>query len=955
MASVKYAFLPIPVSIGTPIEIDLPPRVFRARMTGMLFDTDVAFLLPSAMKSIRALKNLYDQHPGLSVLVNGHTDTVGSADYNVKLSDERAASVAAFMSDDVEAWYAHYTGSKNSKKWGTREDQYMLSVLPEGQPPYYVGPINGQAFGATSAAIKKFQSDHGLAADGAAGSDTRHALIKDYMALDGTTLPAGTKLLTHGCGESHPEVPTGDNVDEPRNRRVEVFFFEGDIAPPPRTPCNNCPEYPQWKAQSGKVIDLTQDLGWFDVTVIDTGGNPIENAIVELSGPASAQAKTSADGVARLTALAAGDYHCVVTSDNARDVTFPVTITTGEPPAELPKRPAALPSTPAPAQDKLALAPSPGPHLTTRENLIGDSAGGGAPTVRQGAPAAGGPQTGGSAGSGSQTGPNTALVIQWTGWTVILTEGPDDLKDAANEGKGTMGNKPWSSDEIHVVLDYTPNLLPAVGNAAKVPYTIPIFDTDAQRPKGVSGVIGVTHPDVTYTFDAVHKGPHIAPIVWVQSDPSVIKLGTKTPIERTILGRARLSLYAGIEETIGATWEPGVIDDVSLLVTVQNGDDPNKFEPAWDVGVLNTPQGHAMLPQAIAACHAKGIQCLAGFGLTDRGTSRIKRFDVWLDALTKMSDSDADAETTRFAQALVNFIDNTAGDATNRFDGLSFDIESSGLFGGPLSGKGVVDDAKLAKLRVVNTKFYKAVATELGKDNRICAVTVGGMMSDDDAITKGGLKSVPNSGGGALLSPKIHLYELAKSAPNIIIRPMAYDAAGGANPQGMVMKPQWKGAKAEKIPALNTADGLLEWHTAITKFALEQKKLHPGQFQLGIKRFTPEAMMDDPNFKPDPSKPNQPIPQVKAKADDGTQVKSGEGANADTPEKQNNAAKMLRPYRAGLILFAIGKKKADMNREKELNGLLNPGFAGKGLLESGKLGQPMQVPLDQQAMTRMGK
>jgi len=50
-------------------------------------------VLPSAMNGIRELARFYQDHPGLKVLVTGHTDTVGSDSYNQALSIRRAQSV----------------------------------------------------------------------------------------------------------------------------------------------------------------------------------------------------------------------------------------------------------------------------------------------------------------------------------------------------------------------------------------------------------------------------------------------------------------------------------------------------------------------------------------------------------------------------------------------------------------------------------------------------------------------------------------------------------------------------------------------------------------------------------------------------------------------------------------------------------------------------------------------
>src|SRR4051794_31012374 len=254
----------VSVTIGQPAVVQIPARLFRLRLLGLHFDTDKTFLLPSAMKGIRRLKRIYDQHPGAQVLVNGHADRAADAPHNLRLSEERARSIAAFLQDQVDFWMEFYSpGRQGTKIWGTIEDQEMLSVLTDGAAPFYSGPIDGSAF-RTRDAIARFQQADGLAADGVAGHDTRTALVTKYMQQDGTTLPAGAHLETHGCGEFHPadrqpgEPPPADGVPDARDRRVEIFFFDVKIDPPPEDQCpqGGCPEYPQWVGNTVQTIDL---------------------------------------------------------------------------------------------------------------------------------------------------------------------------------------------------------------------------------------------------------------------------------------------------------------------------------------------------------------------------------------------------------------------------------------------------------------------------------------------------------------------------------------------------------------------------------------------------------------------------------------------------------------------------------------------------------------------------
>jgi outer membrane protein OmpA-like peptidoglycan-associated protein len=231
----------------------------RVRLVGMFFDLDKCFLLPSAMRGIREIKKQYDAHPDASLLLVGHTDTSGKDDYNLTLSLERAKAVAAYLTDDLAAWDAFFADGKPAeRRWGLLEVQDMLTALPEGSTPYFGGTPNGADSQASRAAIKAFQHDKGLKEDGIAGPITRKALIKGYMGLDGTTLPKGTTLTTHGCGENFPVNAIDDGVRSADDRRVEIFFFDGPITPPP--PGSTSPKgstaYPSWLKRVTNTIDV---------------------------------------------------------------------------------------------------------------------------------------------------------------------------------------------------------------------------------------------------------------------------------------------------------------------------------------------------------------------------------------------------------------------------------------------------------------------------------------------------------------------------------------------------------------------------------------------------------------------------------------------------------------------------------------------------------------------------
>lgn len=269
-----------------PRTVSIRPSVARARLIGGFFETSKCFLLPNGLDGIRGIVRTYDNHRGAALLVVGHTDTAGEPDYNDPLAQERAEATAAYLTDNIDAWYKWYDpGVAADKRWGASEDQHMLESLPDAAER----PVN-------EGRVRWFQRTRDLKVDGIAGSETRHALIGEYMAQDGTTLPAGISLVTHGCGENFPRDDTGDGQADPDNRRIEIFFFEdrNGVQPPPpgdRSAPGSL-EYPEWISRAGDPIDfaseataMTLEIEWSEEVVDQL---PDDLTIV-LSGPRLAE------------------------------------------------------------------------------------------------------------------------------------------------------------------------------------------------------------------------------------------------------------------------------------------------------------------------------------------------------------------------------------------------------------------------------------------------------------------------------------------------------------------------------------------------------------------------------------------------------------------------------------------------------------------------------------------
>jgi outer membrane protein OmpA-like peptidoglycan-associated protein len=65
--------------------------------SGLLFDFDKSELRPQAKTNITNLSAILNKYPDTDIVVEGDTDNVGTANYNVGLSDRRAKAVSDHM------------------------------------------------------------------------------------------------------------------------------------------------------------------------------------------------------------------------------------------------------------------------------------------------------------------------------------------------------------------------------------------------------------------------------------------------------------------------------------------------------------------------------------------------------------------------------------------------------------------------------------------------------------------------------------------------------------------------------------------------------------------------------------------------------------------------------------------------------------------------------------------
>lgn len=96
-------------------------------LKNILFETDKATLLPKSFIELNKLVEVLKKNPSYHIAINGHTDNVGNKAYNIRLSHDRANSVANYlMSKGISKDRISTNGYGNSVPIATNE-------TPEGR------------------------------------------------------------------------------------------------------------------------------------------------------------------------------------------------------------------------------------------------------------------------------------------------------------------------------------------------------------------------------------------------------------------------------------------------------------------------------------------------------------------------------------------------------------------------------------------------------------------------------------------------------------------------------------------------------------------------------------------------------------------------------------------------------------------------------------------------------
>jgi outer membrane protein OmpA-like peptidoglycan-associated protein len=116
------------VCTATGNETTIQKFVLTEKGRNVLFDFDKANLKPEAVRQLQPVLEALKEQPSLRALIVGHTDSVGTDAYNMKLSQRRAESVADYLIKNSPASRENLT-----VEWQGKRNPIASNATAEGR------------------------------------------------------------------------------------------------------------------------------------------------------------------------------------------------------------------------------------------------------------------------------------------------------------------------------------------------------------------------------------------------------------------------------------------------------------------------------------------------------------------------------------------------------------------------------------------------------------------------------------------------------------------------------------------------------------------------------------------------------------------------------------------------------------------------------------------------------
>lgn len=129
----------LPSEAKPPMSPLLPAESQRIILRGILFDFGKTDLKYEAKPVLNAAARILREHPSMRVIIEGHTDALGTDDYNQQLSEQRALAVKQYLvSKGIEAERLQAVGKG-------RSEPLVPSITSEGKDNPDARAINRRA------------------------------------------------------------------------------------------------------------------------------------------------------------------------------------------------------------------------------------------------------------------------------------------------------------------------------------------------------------------------------------------------------------------------------------------------------------------------------------------------------------------------------------------------------------------------------------------------------------------------------------------------------------------------------------------------------------------------------------------------------------------------------------------------------------------------------------------